>query len=132
MKEIQERPEAYLLHCWPAVWRNGRLVIADYNFGVLKASGYHDSFMAGEIFAFDPLTSEFVRPPKPERPYDMTNGQVLDALQKDPTKRFEGDVNEGATACMVGETCVVEGASRDLWPIGGSLKACRWREIIEE
>lgn len=51
---------------------------------------YHERFMSGEFHLCDPLDVDvIVVAPKPERPYDMTGGQVFDALEKDARARFE-------------------------------------------
>lgn len=76
MREIQERKEAYWVHGSPVIWRDGALRYPLENNGEFATSSWHKDFMAGEIFVFDPLTSEFVCPPKPERPCDLTAGEM--------------------------------------------------------
>jgi hypothetical protein len=89
MKEIQEREHAYMMGDGAYCWRNGELQSAEPYKGPWAKSMFHDKFIAGEIFPLDPLTSEFVCAPKPERPFDMTSGQVFDALEQDKSARFE-------------------------------------------
>jgi hypothetical protein len=95
MQEIQERREVYFLsHGSPVRWRNGALEsFSDYEngpFGWYKTTST-TSFLLGRLQVLDPLTGEFVCPPKPERPYDMTTVQMVDALNTDPSLKFESN-----------------------------------------
>ena len=84
MQEIQERKEIYLtVEGLPARWRKGKLETIEHGEYLPGWDTVDDvNFKMCRLAIIDPLTSEFVCPPKPERPYDHTTGQMIDAIRQ--------------------------------------------------
>jgi hypothetical protein len=93
MQEIQERKEPYLTTSFPVRWRNGILETAGRQAAEWQvANVFTAEFVAGNRAVLDPLTGEFVCPPKPERPYDHTTGQMIDAIKEGEKWEHNGDI----------------------------------------
>ena len=131
MEEIQEREHIYIdFGGNPHRWRSGQLEEVDVAAGgwAWLPSPQDEKFLGGEPTIIDPLTGEFVCPPKSERPYDMTAGQVFDALEEDEEASFENRL--GDKAICVNCQQKVRATKGGILPFGGyAHHDLKWRKV---
>jgi hypothetical protein len=132
MKEIQEREHVYMVFGSPRRWRDGQLQRPLSDEGVWEESPEHNDFMDGYIFPIDPLTGEFVCAPKKERPYDLTAGQMVDAIKEDEQYEHDGDQDywddNRARMCGSSITCLNCGRVSPL-PLTLDTLKLKWRKV---